>query len=124
MVATQDIARMAVRRLMDRKWSGHCVREIHGPADLSFDEAAGILSKVLDRKIVYVKCEPQEMRHVLLDNAISENAADLMLEMYDAVETGRLFPIQPRSAETTTPTALAEFAHDAILPMMNTPVAR
>lgn len=124
MVATQDIGRIAVRRLMDCKWSGHCVREIHGPADLSFDEAAGILSKVLDRKIAYVKCDPQEMRHVLLGNAISENAADLMLEMYDAVETGRLFPVQPRSAETTTPTTLAEFAHDKILPMMNTPVAR
>ena len=78
------------------------VRELHGPADLSFDEVAAILSNVLGRKIVFVKCDRQEMRQVLLDNAISENAADLMLEMYDAVETGKLRPIQPRTAETTT----------------------
>ena len=47
-----------------------------------------------------------------------------MLEMYDAVETGKLRPIQPRSAETTTRTTLAEFVHDVILPMIAAPVAR
>ena len=78
--------------------------------------------KVLGRKIAYVKCDRQEMRQILLDNAVSENAADLMLEMYDAIETGKLRPIQPRSAETTTPTTLAEFVHDVILPMMAAPV--
>ena len=100
------------------------MRELHGPADLSFDEVAEILSDVLGRKIVYVKCDPQEMRQVMLDNAISENAADLMLEMYDAAETGRLRPTQPRSAETTTPTTLAEFVHDVLLPTIATPATK
>ena len=42
--------------------------------------------------------------------------------MYEAVETGRLRPIEPRSARTTTPTTLAEFARETILPMMAEPV--
>ncbi len=35
----------------------------------------------------------------MLDNAVSENAADLMLEMYEAVDTGRLQNIEPRSTQ-------------------------
>jgi hypothetical protein len=90
---------------------------------LSYDEVAGILSEALGRKIVYVKCDRQEMRQLLLDNALSEDAADLVLEMYDAIETGRLRPSQSRSAGTTTPTTLAEFAHEVMLPMLAHPVA-
>jgi len=124
MIAAHDIGRVAVQCLMGQKWRGHTVRELHGPANLSFDEVAGILSNVLGRKIVYVTCERQEMRQALLDNALSENAADLMLEMYDAVEAGTLRPIQPRTAETTTRTTLAEFVHEVIMPMMTATVAQ
>lgn len=95
MIATRDIGDVAAQRLMDPQWTGHTVWELHGPADLSFDEVAAILSKVLGRKIVFAECALQEFRQVLLDHAISENAADLMLEMYDAAETGRLRSLQP-----------------------------
>jgi hypothetical protein len=84
---------------------------------------AGILSKALGRKITYVRCEPQEMRQALLDHALSENVADSMLEMYEAVDSGKLQPIQPRTDETTTPTTLLEFVDEVILPMMAAPVA-
>ena len=99
------------------------VRELHGPADLTFREVAEILSQVLERKIVYVKCDPQEARDAMLEKAISENAADSMLEMYDAVETGKLRTTQPRSEETTTSTTLAEFAREVVLPMIAEPVS-
>ena len=123
MIATRDIGDVAAQRLMDGRWTGHWVRELHGPADLSYDEVAGILSEVLGRKIAYVKCERQELRQALLDNAVSENAAELMLEMYDAIAAGKLRPAQPRWAETTTPTTLAAFANEVILPMLATTVA-
>jgi uncharacterized protein YbjT (DUF2867 family) len=123
MIATRDIGRAAATRLADSKWTGHWVRELHGPADLSFQDVAGILSKVFDRKITYARCDPKEMRRVLLGSALSESAADLMLEMYDAVETGRLRTTQPRSAETTTSTTLEEFAHDVLLPLIAQPTS-
>jgi uncharacterized protein YbjT (DUF2867 family) len=124
MIAARDIARAAAGRLSDKTWTGHDVRELLGPADLSFDEVAGILAEALGRKIVFVKCNRQEMRHVLLDHAFSENIADLMLEMYDAVDAGRLRPLQSRAAETTTPTTLAEFVGKVMLPMIAQPAAR
>ncbi len=123
MIATRDIGWVAAQRLVDWEWSGQIVQELHGPADLSFDGVAATLANVLGRKIEYVKCDPRQMRQVLLDNALSENAADLMLEMYDAVEKGRLRPTQPRSEETTTPTTLQEFARDVLVPTISTHVA-
>ncbi len=124
MIATRDIGRVAAARLASRGWIGHFVGELHGPADLSFDEVAGILSQTLGRKIEFVKCDREDARQAMLDNAMSENAADLMLEMYDAVESGRLQTIEPRSTKTTTPTTLTEFARDVMLPLIAEPANR
>ncbi len=124
MIATRDIGRVAAARLASRGWIGHFVGELHGPADLSFDEVAGILSQTLGRKVEFVSCDREEARRTMLDNAMSENATNLMLEMYDAVETGRLQTIEPRSTKTTTPTTLTEFARDVVLPLIAEPANR
>jgi hypothetical protein len=50
-------------------------------------------------------------------------AAMSKARLYDAVEAGRLRPLQPRSTETTTPTTLAEFAREAMLPLIAEPAA-
>lgn len=123
MIATRDIAHVAVERLLDPTWTGHVVRELHGSAELSFDEVARILTDILGRKIVYIKCDREDARQHMLDSAMSENAADLMLEMYDAVEMEQLRPIQRRTTETTTTTTLAKFAYEVMLPMIAEPVA-
>jgi len=44
-----------------------------------------------------------------------------MLEMYEAVNAGRLRSIQARTADTTTPTTLLEFVHDVLFPMIAVP---
>ena len=124
MIAARDIGRVASARLASRGWIGHFVGELHGPADLSFDEVAGILSQTLGRKVEYVKGDREQARQAMLDNAMSENAAELMLEMYDAVESGRLQTIEPRSTKTTTSTTLTEFARDVMLPLIAEPVNR
>jgi len=124
MIAARDVGRVAAVRLVDPTWTGMYIRELHGPADLSFDEAAEIISQVLGRKILYIRSDKQEARHVLLNTGISENLADLLLEMYDAVAMGRLQPLQPRSLESTTPTTLTEFVHEVMLPLIAQPVGR
>jgi uncharacterized protein YbjT (DUF2867 family) len=115
MIATRDIGHAAAEKLTNPAWIGHHVCELHGPADLCFNEVAQILTDALNRKIVYIKCDPQEMRQHLLEAAMSENVADSMLDMYAAVDSGKVKALQPRSAETATPTTLAEFAHDTLL---------
>jgi len=122
MVATRDIAHAAAARLANTRWSGQVVQELHGPVNLCFREVAEILTKVLGRKIVYIKCDNQEMHEVLLKNAMSENAADAMIELYDAVENGKLQTLQPRSSTTTTSTTLYDFARETIMPLIAKPV--
>jgi len=124
MIASRDIGHVAAMRLASGDWSGRTVQELHGPADLSFDDVAGILSQILGRHIVYVQCSPQEMHQTLIETGMSENAADSLLEMYDAVETGKLHTIQPRSTQTNTPTTLAMFAQYILEPMFAQPVGR
>jgi uncharacterized protein YbjT (DUF2867 family) len=124
MIATRDIGRVAAARLASQGWTGRTVSELHGPADLSFDEVAAILSRILGRTITFVTCDREQARQAMIQNAVSENAADLMLEMYEAVDTGTLRAIEPRSARTTTPTTLSEFARDVMLPLVAEPVTR
>jgi uncharacterized protein YbjT (DUF2867 family) len=122
MIATRDIGHVAAARLANTTWSGQVAQEIQGPASLCFREVAEMLTRVLDRKIVYIKCDRQEMRDTLLKSAMSENAADLLLELYDAVESGALRPLQPRSETTTTSTTLYDFAREFIAPQVTAPV--
>jgi uncharacterized protein YbjT (DUF2867 family) len=121
MIATRDIGRVAATRLANATWSGQVVQELHGPADLCFRDVAETLAAVLGRKVVYIKCDRLEMRDIMLKSAMSENVADSLLEMYDAVESGRIRTVQPRSRETTTSTTLAEFAREVILPLITAP---
>jgi len=122
MIATRDIGRYAGMRLTNHDWTGRFVQELHGPADLTFKEVAETVGEVLGRKMVYIKCDRQEARDAMLVNGMSENAADLMLEMYEAVESGKMRTTQPRSDETTTTTTLSEFVREVIVPHISEPV--
>jgi uncharacterized protein YbjT (DUF2867 family) len=122
-LATRDIGRVAAERLANAEWSGHYIRELYGPEDLSFEQVAAILSRALNRKISYVPCEPRQARQAIIENGVSENAADLLLEMYDAIEKGRVHPTQLRSEQTTTTTTLADFAREVLQPLLTESVA-
>jgi uncharacterized protein YbjT (DUF2867 family) len=123
MIASRDIGLVAAERLAGDDWTGQSAGELHGSADLSFDEVAGILSETCERSVEYVRSDRKQARQLLLAHGVSENFADLMLEMYDAADAGRLHPVEPRSAETTTPTTLTEFVHEVMLPMLGESVA-
>jgi uncharacterized protein YbjT (DUF2867 family) len=124
MIATRDIGRVAADRLADGGWTGQSVEELHGPAELSFNEVAEILSEALGRKITFVRCEPQQMRQAIIEHGVSENVADAMLEMYAALEAGKLRSTQPRRRRITTPTTLAEFAHEVLAPLLSETISQ
>ena len=43
-VAPRDIAEVAVSRLLSTDWSGRQVQAVHGPADLTWSQAADIVT--------------------------------------------------------------------------------
>ena len=123
MIATSDIGRVAATRLTDEDWTGHCIAGVaRAQPTLVLATWPGPSRRYWAGKIVYIKCDRDEARQDMLAGGMSENAAGLMLEMYDAVETGLMRSTQPRAEETTTPTTLEEFARERILPMIAEPV--
>jgi uncharacterized protein YbjT (DUF2867 family) len=113
MVATRDIAEVATRRLLALDWTGRTVQGIHGPADISWDEAAGILSEVLHKPVHHVTVTPDQTLQALLGFGISADVAGQYLEMYEGFDSGRITPSEPRTPETTTPTTFQAWARDA-----------
>jgi len=123
MIGARDIGNAAAQWLVDPVWTGHDILELHGPEDLSFDDVAEILTEALGRKIIYVRCDDQKAHQAMVAGGLSDNSADLMMEMYQTIEDGTIHPLQPRSPETTTPTSLAEFAREVMLPLVEEPLA-
>ena len=55
MIATKDIARVAMGHLLERDFSGKVVRELLGPRDVSLSEATQIIGKKIDAAITMNK---------------------------------------------------------------------
>jgi len=111
MVATTDIAGVAVRLLLDDKVAGHAVRYVLGPRDVTMVEATGILGQAIGNPgLKYIQFPEGEARKAMIAMGMSASAADAMLEMERAFNDGRVRPTQARSTENATPTTLEEFA--------------
>ena len=119
MVATQDIAEVAARQLQDDSWTGTRVRGVHGPQDLTFDEAAGILSETLGRPVHHVSVSADQAREALLGMGASPEMAGKYVEMYQSFDNGTLNVAEPRTPETTTPTTLADFGRVVMKPLLS-----
>jgi uncharacterized protein YbjT (DUF2867 family) len=115
-VATADIAAKAACWLLDRGWSGHHRVGVHGPKDLSTDEAAAIISSALGRPVKCVDATLDQARGAMKDMGMPDFVAEIIIEQYVAFREGRLNPAEPRTPDSTTPTTLAEFARTTLVP--------
>lgn len=123
MIATQDIAATATQLLLHRDWQGQSVLGLHGSTDLSFDEAAAILSQLLNRSITHVAITLDQLRESLLQNGASENVADAYVQMWTMLADPNYAPAEPRTSKTTTPTSFAQFVQQKMLPLLKSDVA-
>ncbi len=110
MVAIADIAYAAAQLLLSDQWEGHHILGLHGPTDLTPDEAAAIASEVLDRSVSYVPQDEAEARAELERIGASQAGANLLLDLYRGLDDGSLAPAEERTERTTTPTTL----HDVL----------
>jgi uncharacterized protein YbjT (DUF2867 family) len=119
LVATADIAAKAACWLLDRSWTGHHRIGVHGPKDLSTDEAAAIISSVVGKPVQNIENTIDQARSALLGMGMPDFIVEIILEMYVAFREGRLDQAEPRTPDTTTPTTLAEFARATLLPAIH-----
>lgn len=119
LVATADIADKAAAWLLDRSWSGHHRVGVHGPKDLSAEEATAIISAELGKPVKCIEASPEQARGAMSSMGMPDFLVEIILEMYAAYRDGRMDPAEPRTPETTTPTTLAEFARTKLIPAIN-----
>jgi uncharacterized protein YbjT (DUF2867 family) len=115
MIATQDVAHEATERLVHRDFTGHRVKMLLGPEDVSMREATRALGSLLGLpELPYVEFPPADMKGALFAAGMSEEAASLLVDMQLSLNKGRPFDGVRRTAEATTPTRLEEYLKNAL----------
>ena len=117
MIATRDIGAAAADALLHPAIRGKQTRELLGQADLSYDEVASIIGKAIGKPgLKYVRLPDDQFRGALVQMGMSEQMANLLLEMTRALNAGTMRALEQRSAQNTTPTSYATFAAEVFAP--------
>lgn len=110
-VAPVDIASVAAGRLLGPDWGGRHVQAVHGPADLTWPEAAESVSWAVGRKVEAEQLDDDALRGQLRQAGMGDVAVEGIVGMSVGKREG-FTPEQPRSVESTTPTTLAAWCAD------------
>lgn len=111
MIATQDIAAVVARELVQPGFKGHVVRHLLGPRSVTMTEASRILGAAIGMPdLKYVQADPGQAKAGMVQAGFSPNVADLFEEMSRALSDGRINATFTRDATSSTPTTLETFA--------------
>lgn len=116
-VATQDIADVAVRFLLDTSWSDKSSIGVLGPEDLSYAKVAQIFGEVLHRKVDYVYVTPEARKVGMMKHGATEAVAQGLIDMYESMRRGT-FNMVKRTASTSSPTSLKTWCETELKPLL------
>jgi uncharacterized protein YbjT (DUF2867 family) len=115
--ATRDVASVAAKLLLDRSWRGVGSVPVLGPADLSFNDMAQIMSGVLGRPVRFQQIPGEAFRARLIELGLSEAMAQASLDMLKAKDAG-LDNAKPRTPAATTPTSFRQWCEEVLKPVV------
>ena len=117
MIASKDIAAAAAERLLKLDFSGHPTRELLGQRDISYAEVTRIVGTAIDKPpLSYRQLPNEQFVEALVQMGMSREFAGLMVEMTDALNSGHMRALEPRSAANTTPTSFETFVQEVFVP--------
>jgi uncharacterized protein YbjT (DUF2867 family) len=117
MIATYDIAAAAADALAKLDFTGHQTRELLGQRDLTYSQMSKIIGAAIGiPNLAYVQLPAEQVIQGMTQMGMSKNMATLICEMADALNSGHMRALEPRSAANTTPTQLEQFVHDVFVP--------
>lgn len=117
-IAARDIGEVAAQELLSLSFSGKTTRELLGQRDLSYAELTSIIGKAVDKPdLQYQQLPNQAMKQIFLQLGMSDNIADLILEMSDALNSGHMRALEPRTAKNTTPTSFETWVKEVFVPV-------
>lgn len=117
MIFTGDIGDASAELLSKLDFSGKQTRELLGPRHIAYPEVAKIVGAAIGKPDLTYKQVPNAvLKPAMVQMGMSSNFVDLMLQMFDALNTGHMRSREPRSPQNTTPTTLEWFAADVFAP--------
>jgi len=117
MIATRDIGAAAAEALRGRNFSGKSTRELLGPRDVSMEEAAQIIGRAIGQdRLAYSQVPGIMVKMAMRQAGMAAGTADLLLEMFEAMNSGWMAPQEKRSAANTTSTTLEAFVAEEFVP--------
>jgi uncharacterized protein YbjT (DUF2867 family) len=125
LIATRDIGAAAAEALLKLAFSGKQTRELLGQRDVTMTEAATVIGKAIGKpNLAYLQFPAAQVEQALVQIGMSRGAAKLLLEMTDSLNSGYMAPLEPRSAENTTPTSIETFVAEEFVPRFQGKAAR
>lgn len=113
MVSTKDIAAVAASRLSGLEMQSHSIEYVLGERNLSYSEITRVLGKALGREdLQYVQFPYDDARKAMVQMGLSEDVADLLIQLAKAINSGDILSHYQRTPENTTKTSIEEFARD------------
>ena len=117
MIATRDIGNVAADVLLHPTIRGKQIRELHGQRDLSYTEVTAIIGKAIGKPdLRYAQVSGDQFRGALVQMGMSEQVANLLVEMTAALNSGKMRPLEPRTQQSTTPTSYETFVNESFVP--------
>jgi uncharacterized protein YbjT (DUF2867 family) len=113
--AVKDIADAALRALVRRDWTGIETVSVHGPENLSWNQAAAIIERTLERPLQYVEATAEDYFERLIENGASPEYARSMVEMFSELAEG-IMDVEPSASESKLATTLAAWAESQLFP--------
>ena len=117
MVATADIADAALRWLVRRDWNGVAGVAVHGPEGVSYNQAAAVIERVLERPVRYQEMAANTYVQKLIGHGASIEYSQSMIAMFAELAAG-IARAESQAHDTTTSTGLGEWAREVLLPLV------
>jgi hypothetical protein len=116
MIATRDIGAVAAERLANLTWSGKIIQELQGPAEISYENVAQILSETLEKMIKHITISDSQFVESMEKWGVSRIMASSYAELGEAIVKKRVRFHEPRSPKNSTLTRYADFAREVFKP--------
>jgi uncharacterized protein YbjT (DUF2867 family) len=117
LIATRDIGAFAADELLRLEFRNHQIQELLGQRDLTMAEATAVIGQAIGRpELQYRQISYDQFRGFLMQMGVSQGSADMMVEMAEAQNSGRVRALEPRSQRNTTPTSYEQFAAEEFVP--------
>jgi uncharacterized protein YbjT (DUF2867 family) len=112
MVATKDIAAMALKYLLSLDFKGRNHTYVLGQRDVTYNEVARVFGAAIGKPdLQYYAVSYEDGAKAMIQMGMGESVVNRLNEFVKALNEGRVLEDAVRTSQNTTPTSIEEFAH-------------